>query len=184
MVLQRVDERRLAGERATVPSDSLALSLAHLTAATATSGKQERLAGCDGAALSRYAMPKALGKRPQSPGSTAVLTNNHYYNSAIVTTGLNRGQWTSVWQAKKDFDMTHACNRQVAFWLHSEHHCRSLNWPAINPCKTLRELKTSAGRSLVRHEPCSREVKLRRHCWNWHSRPANPAMPPHEQDKR
>ena len=129
-------------------------------------------------------MPKALRKRPQSPGSTAVLTNYHYYNSAIVTRRLNRGQWTSVWQAKKDFDMTHACNRQVAFWLHSEHHCRSLNWPAINPCKTLRELKTSAGRSLVRHEPCSREVKLRRHCWNWHSRPANPAVPPHEQDKR
>lgn len=41
MVLQRVDERRLAGERATVPSDSLALSLAHLTAA---SSKQQQAA--------------------------------------------------------------------------------------------------------------------------------------------
>jgi hypothetical protein len=90
---------RLAGERATVPSVRLARSLAGSPHSTAASGKQERLAGCDGAALSRYAMPKALGKRPQSPGSTAVLTNYHYYNSAIVTTGLNRGQWTSLWQA-------------------------------------------------------------------------------------
>ena len=87
--------RAKAAERATVPSspsDSLA---AHLTAAASQSQQQaaaSRSAGCNSAALSCYAMPKALGKRPQSPGDT----NYDDYNSAIVTTGLINGQWTSV----------------------------------------------------------------------------------------
>lgn len=69
--------RAKAAERATVPS-SPSDSLAHLAAAASQSQQQaaaSRSAGCNSAALSCYAMPKALGKRPQSPGgSTAMLT--------------------------------------------------------------------------------------------------------------
>ena len=155
MVLQRVDERRLLSARPCRPvrqTRSLLTSQQQPASQSQQQAAASRSAGCNSAALSCYAMPKALGKRPQSPLAYKLRRLQLCYSSCRT----NPRTMDLCLTSSKDSDLTHACNRQTASRLHSEHHCRSLNWPAINPCKTLRELKTTTGRSMARHEPSSK----------------------------